>query len=282
MKHVLSTHLFVNHRLTTVWLDRIWSAGVAAVEIFCAKQHIDWRNTAQVGEFAHWFHDSDLTLHALHSPMYTDEVWGRSGPQSVVDITEPVKGRRIAQVDEVKRVLEIAESVPFRFLIQHLGTGGAEYDERRVDAGFSSLEELTVFARQRGVEILLENTPNGYSHAAALNLFNQQTHLNLNYCFDIGHANLFSGGVASEFGSMKTRIRSTHLHDNNGSEDQHLFPLLHQGGTIDWDAAGRLLGGRREQYPLLLELKEDPDRQHPLDAVRTIFERLDALTEQEA
>ena len=36
MDHVLSTHLLVNHRLNTVWLDKIWQAGVPAVEIFCA------------------------------------------------------------------------------------------------------------------------------------------------------------------------------------------------------------------------------------------------------
>ena len=69
--------------------------------------------------------------------MYTDEVWGKSGPQAAIDITEPVKARRIAMVDEIKRALEIAETVPFRYLIQHIGAGGAEYDERRVDAAFT-------------------------------------------------------------------------------------------------------------------------------------------------
>ncbi len=279
MKHVLSTHLFVNHRLTTVWLERISSAGIGGVEIFCAKQHVDWRNTAQIAELAHWFSDSELTLHALHSPMYTDEVWGRSGPQSVIDITEPVKARRIQQVDEIKRVLEIAETIPIRYLIQHLGVSGAEHDMRRVDAAFSSLEELRLFARQRGVEILLENIPNGFSNAAALNLFNELTHLEMNYCFDIGHANLF-GGVESEYQLMRQRIRSTHLHDNNGTEDKHLFPFLHEGGTIDWRAAVGQLASRREQYPLLLELKEDAANPHPLDAVREIFERFETLIKE--
>ena len=114
MKHALSTHLFVNHRLTTVWLDRIWDAGIPAVEIFCAQQHLDWHNRAQIAELGHWFRDSPLKLHSLHSPMYNDEVWGRSGPQSALNITEPVKAKRIRVVDEIKRALEIAEidSVP--------------------------------------------------------------------------------------------------------------------------------------------------------------------------
>ncbi|MDZ4798602.1 MAG: TIM barrel protein [Bryobacteraceae bacterium] len=276
MKHVLSTQLFVNHRLTTVWLDRIFSAGIEGVEIFVARQHVDWRNEAQIAELSHWFTDSNLTLHALHSPMHTDGASGRSGPQSVIDITEPVKGRRIVHVDEIKRVLEIAEKIPVRYLIQHLGTGGAEHDMRRVDAAFTSLEELKLFAKQRGVEILLENIPNGFSSASALNLFNTQTHLDMNFCFDIGHAHLF-GSVESEFNLMRTRIRSTHLHDNDGKEDRHLFPFLHSAGTVDWRAAVRLLASRKEQYPLLLELKEDTENGHPLDSVREIFERLEAL-----
>jgi sugar phosphate isomerase/epimerase len=277
MKHVLSTHLFVNHRLNTVWLDRIRSAGIPAVEIFCARQHIDWRNRAQVHELASWFQDSDLKLHSLHAPMYNDEVWGRSGPQAVIDITEPVKSRRIPMVDEIKRAIEIAEHIQFRYVIQHFGVGGADYDERRVEAAFTSLQELSVFARQRGVEVLLENIPNGFSSASMLNLFLEQTHLDLNYCFDTGHAHI-GDGVENEFLLMKNRIRSTHIHDNNGKDDKHLFPTVHEGGTIDWKSVIPLLASRPEQYPMLLELKEDPDRQHPLDTVLEIFERLEELT----
>src|ERR1700755_620119 len=121
MQLVLSTHLFVRQRLTTVWLERVWDAGFPAVEIFCARQHLDYRNKAQIAELGHWFRDSELKLHSLHSPMYTDEIWGRSGPHSVISITEPVKGRRIEQVDEIKRALEISEMIPFRYLIQHMG-----------------------------------------------------------------------------------------------------------------------------------------------------------------
>jgi hypothetical protein len=50
MERALSTHLFVQHRLTTVWLNRIWDAGIPLVELFCARQHLDWRNKAQVNE----------------------------------------------------------------------------------------------------------------------------------------------------------------------------------------------------------------------------------------
>ena len=116
MNHALSTHLFVTHRLTGAMLARIQQSGIGAVEVFCARQHLDYRNKAQITELGHWFRDSELKLHSLHSPMYTDEIWGRSGPHSVLTITELVKARRLEMVDEIKRAIEIAEVIPFRYM----------------------------------------------------------------------------------------------------------------------------------------------------------------------
>jgi sugar phosphate isomerase/epimerase len=274
MNHALSTHLFVNHRLTVALLSRIEQAGIPAVEIFCARQHLDYREKAQVAELGYWFRDSQIKLHSLHAPLYNDEIWGRSGPHAVVSITEPVKGRRLEMVDEIKRALEIAEVIPFRYLVQHIGVAGEEFDERKFDAAFAALEELNLFARQRGVEILLENIPNELASAARLRQFQELTHIGLNYAFDTGHAQM-NEGIEKAFNLMKDRIRSTHVHDNNGKEDSHLFPFLSEGGTIDWKNAMQLLRSGEAQYPLLLELKEQPGVAHPLDSVKEVFDRLE-------
>jgi len=276
MDHVLSTHVFVNHRLTGATLSRIEQAGIPAVEIFCARQHLDYRDKAQIAELGHWFRDSTLKCFSLHAPIYTDEIWGRSGPHSVITITEPVKAKRLPMVDEIKRSLEIAEIIPFRYLVQHMGVAGEEFDMRKVDAAFSALEELRIFARQRGVEILLENIPNELSSAERLRQFEELTHIGLNYVFDTGHAHMHEG-VEPAFQLMRERIRSTHIHDNNGKEDQHLFPFMNEGGTIDWKKAGELFHSRQGQYPLLLELKEKPEFTAPLDAVKQVFDRLEEI-----
>jgi sugar phosphate isomerase/epimerase len=276
MQRALSTHLFVNHRLTTVWLERIWAAGIPLVEIFCARQHLDYHNRMQISELGHWFRDSELKLHSLHAPMYTDEIWGRSGPHAVIDITEPVKNKRLQMLDEIKRALDIAEVVPYRYLIQHLGVGGQEFSEGAVEAAFSALEEISLFAGQRGVEVLLENTPNSLSSAERLLAFLEMTHLNLNVCFDSGHANM-NEGVETAYRLLKNRIRSTHLHDNNGEEDSHLFPFVSTGGTIDWQGTMKALRSQPDRYPLLLELREVVDMEHPFDVVQQVFERLEGL-----
>ena len=275
MDRVLSTHVIVNHRLTTAWLNRVAGAGITAVEIFCAPQHLDYRDKSQIGELGHWFRDSELKLHSLHSPMYTDEIWGRSGPHTHINITNRNKADRIQWVGEIKRALEIAEIIPYRYLIQHLGVTGQEYSDYAVEAAFSSLEELMVFARQRGVEILLENTPNDLATAERLELFNSLTHLKLNYVFDTGHAHI-GAGIGHEFEIMKPRIRSLHVHDNDGKEDQHLFPKS-EGGSIDWLATMELLRSCPGQYPLLLELREVAAMQHPLDEISRVFDQLETL-----
>jgi sugar phosphate isomerase/epimerase len=274
MDHVLSTHLFVNHRLTTASLDRISQAGITAVEIFCARQHLDYQNRAQLDELGHWFRDSKLKLHSLHSPMYNDDVWGKTGPNAVINICETSKPKRIQMTDEIKRALEVAETIPFRYLIQHVGVLAEEYDERKIDAAFASLEEICLFGRQRGVEVLLENIPNRMSTAERLVQFLEMTHLKCGFCFDSGHANIMEGAEAA-FLIMRDRIRSTHLHDNDSVNDVHWFPFLKEGGTIDWVRLMELLKSRPGQYPLVLEVKEDNEMGPPLDAVNRIFERLE-------
>jgi sugar phosphate isomerase/epimerase len=187
-----------------------------------------------------------------------------------------VKSKRLPMVDEIKRALEIAENIPFKYLIQHMGVGGEEFDMYKFDAAFSAIEQLSLFARQRGVELLLENIPNDLSSAARLQQFEEFTHVGLNYCFDTGHANM-GKGVEHEFLLMKPRIRSTHVHDNNGKDDIHLPPLISEGGTIDWKNTMQLLRSGQDQYPLILELKDHGDLPHPLDTAMEIYDRLENL-----
>lgn len=276
MDHVLSTHICVQHRLTSVWLDRIWSAGIPAVEIFCARQHLDYRNKAQVNELGHWFRDSQLTLHSLHMPMYSDDQWGKSSPNAVLSITELSKPKRQDMVDEIKRALEVAEAIPFKFAIQHFGVGGETFDLAKWDAAFTALEELNMFARQRGVEILLENIPNAFSSGERLMGFMEMTHLSNGFCFDTGHAHIMTG-IENEWSIMKDRVRSTHVHDNDGKLDNHRFPFLATDGTVNWKKTMNLLRELPEQYPLMLELREVPEIHKVIEAAAEVFRRLEDL-----
>ena len=101
----------------------------------------------------------------------------------------------------------------------------------------------------------------------------------MNFVFDTGHAHL-GEGIEHEFNIMRDRVRSLHIHDNDGVNDLHLFPggLFPgtEGGTIDWPAVMEMLRARPVQYPLMLELKEVADMQFPLNEIQRVFEHLEA------
>ena len=78
MRHVLSSYLFVEQRVTVALLHRILQSGIDEIELFCARQHLDYRNKSQIEELGHWVRDSEMTVHSLHSPLFSDDVWGRS------------------------------------------------------------------------------------------------------------------------------------------------------------------------------------------------------------
>lgn len=270
----LSTHIFVNQRLSGAMLDRIAKTGVDVIEIFCARQHFDYQDRSQVRDLAAWFSGAEIKLNSIHAPMYRDTSWGHSGPQAVVSITETEKIRRIEAVDEIKRALDLADYVPFRYMVTHMGVSNQEFDDRRWDAAFSSIEHLRMFARQRGVDLVLENIPNELSTPDRLLGFVRYTHLNdMGFCFDTGHAHL-GEGVQVCFEKMRDRVRTTHVHDNLGEKDEHLFPYE---GSIDWKRTLEDFGSalQKHDFPIVLEIREFPEMKDPLERAVDVFRKFE-------
>jgi sugar phosphate isomerase/epimerase len=119
------------------------------------------------------------------------------------------------------------------------------------------------------------------SNAERLNYFLGITHLANGYCFDVGHAHLYAvkngTTIQNEFELMKTRIRSTHVHDNDGVKDNHRFPFLHEDGKIDWAPVMQAFRSRPGQFPLNLELREHEEIPRPFEGVGQVFERLESV-----
>ncbi|MHB8735079.1 MAG: sugar phosphate isomerase/epimerase family protein [Terriglobales bacterium] len=263
---IVSTHLFSNEALHTALLDRMVRAGAQGIELFCARQSFDYRDARQKEALVHWFRENPMPLHAIHSPLFSDDCWGRSGAPAI-NLAERDTRRRIASMDEIQRALEIAEEVPCRFLIQHLGVANQEDDERAMDAAFTSLERLRVLTKPLGITILLENIPNELSTPERLMGFLQTTHLDdLGVCLDVGHAHFMpppttpssAPHVLRAFEVLRTRVRSVHLHDNHGAQsagesDPHLWP---GEGTVPWNTLMPEL--RAAGLPCVLELHSAP------------------------
>jgi sugar phosphate isomerase/epimerase len=232
MQRVVSTYRFVNQPLSPVMLAEIAQTGATSVEVFCASGHFDYRSQEAVRGLTDMLSEHQLELHSLHAPTERGSTAQRDSGVSI-SISETERIRRIDAVDEIKRALEVAERLPFRYFIQHLGHGRQASDPRKLDAAFSSLEHLTLFAKARGVTIAIENT---------------------------------------SFETMRSRVVTTHIHDNHGDKDQHLAPY---NGTIDWDKALSALADVEEPLPIVLELKEQSANNPPLDEIREAFDKLE-------
>lgn len=271
MQRILSTYRFINQLLGPSLVAEISQAGFSGIEIFCAPAHFSYRIDEAVRELGDYLKEYHLDLHALHSPTERDISPGReSGVPISISDTERI--RRLDAVDEVKRALEVAERIPCRYLIQHIGQGRQMADPRKLDAAFSSLEHLAVFAKARGVTIALENTPDELGSPSSLQHFIADTHLHdLKLCFDLGHAHMDTG-VDVSFEAMRDRVVTTHVHDNHGEKDEHLLPY---DGTVDWDAALGMLGTAAEPIPLVVELKEQSPGAPTLDQIRTVVDKLE-------
>lgn len=249
MQRILSSYLFVNRKLTAELVGEVARAGASGMELFCSRGHFDYRTGDDARELGSWLSGNHLALHSIHSPTTRDFRLNRESG-APLSICDPERLRRQEAVDEIKRALDLVEHIPFRYCIQHVARQRDLPDERKWDAAFSSLEHLSLFARQRGVTLALENTPGEMATPVNLKNFLEQTRLsNVKLCFDAGHAHL-EGGALEALEAVRDLVVTTHIHDNRGERDDHLLPYE---GTIDWSA---LLAALPDDAPLVLELKE--------------------------
>jgi sugar phosphate isomerase/epimerase len=252
MLRAISTHIFRAQRLNASLLDILAAGGAQAVEVFATRQHFDYNNRAHVQEIADWFAASTVQPWSLHAPIFADADNGRGGAPAV-NVIHAEKARRIDAMDEVKRALESAEIIPFRHMVLHLGERGDTWSPRALEHSMTAVEHLRAFARPLGVQILLENLEvNEVARPRNLLEILNIGHLDdIGVCLDLGHANL-TGGVEDAIGVLGDRIRSCHVHDNQGDRDAHLWP---GEGSIAWGPSVTALNAIRPTPPAaVLEL----------------------------
>src|SRR5258706_13335835 len=200
MQRAVSTYVYVKERLHPGLLDELVKAGAQAIEIFAARQHFDYANRKQhIREIADWFKSNGIPLNSVHAPLYSDYEWGRTGSPPV-NVASTDRAGRIEAMDEIKRALEIAEQIPFRFLVQHIGNQNESFDEKKFESAMTSIEHLRAFAKPLGVRILVENIPNELSTPERLVEFIRTSRFgHVGVRFACGHGPMM-GGSPQAFG----------------------------------------------------------------------------------
>ena len=282
MQRLLSTYLFVSRKLTPELLGQISDAKFQGVEIFCTRSHFEYTAKAEVQAMAGALEVHRLKLVSLHGPTSRDlSAMRESG--TPLSICEVERVRRIEAMDELKRVIDVADDLPYTRLILHMGGSRETADPRKRDAAFSTLEHLVLHAHHAGVTICVENTTSEMGDPTYLRAFVDETRLTgLRFNFDIGHANLAElpkeERLEKSFAPLRELVSAVHLHDNHGEKDEHLPPY---DGAIEWPAAIKLLkSAPRPSLPLVLELKEKtgpdaPGATEQLAAARKAMDRFE-------
>jgi sugar phosphate isomerase/epimerase len=255
MLRTISTHVFLRQRLHPGLLETLAKSGAQAIEVFAARQHFDYTSRPHVKEIAQWFAANPLQPFSLHMPLFGDEEMGRGGSPPV-NVVHPEKSRRIDGMDEVKRALESAEDIPFRYLVLHLGEREDSWSPRTLEHAMTAIEHLQAFSRPLGVKLLLENLTNEVTEALNLVEIVRIGHFkDVGVCLDTGHAHI-RGGIPAALAELKPLIRTAHIHDNHGQKDEHLWP---GEGTIAWPETMQELRTAPEWAAAVLEINYAPE-----------------------
>lgn len=108
-------------------------------------------------------------------------------------------------------------------------------------------------AEKHGVVLALENSVYAdYVHYLLENLRSCA----LGFCYDSGHENAFTPteDYLSRYGDI---LVAMHLHDNDGKNDNHFYPL-HPRGTVDWAKKVEALH-KTALFPRMITLEATPE-----------------------
>lgn len=165
-------------------------------------------------------------------------------PISDVNIGSVHEPMRIAALNEVKQTIMMCHQMEIPLVTVHPGfiQGIAFLNKARaVEKTKESVRELASFAKDNSVVIALENMPANINATctSADELLEVADSAGIGLCFDMGHAN--TAGQTDKMLGLASRFLNVHLHNNEGTWDQH---NVVDDGTADIGKVLRALSGR--------------------------------------
>jgi sugar phosphate isomerase/epimerase len=232
----ISTHLYHEERLQKAHLLQIAAHGFDAVEVFATRSHFDYRDPAAITSLGGWLTEANLRLHSMHAPI--TDVFTNGKIQRMFSTATRDREARQSTLDEIASALRVADTVPFKFLVVHLGVPAGlnpPRDDNDLDAAIRSIEEIHRLTEPLGINVALEVMGNDLSTAPRLVELLERSfdRTDLGICMDVGHAHLL-GDVAEAIETTSEYLITTHIHDNRRQNDDHLVPFQ---GNINWGAA---------------------------------------------
>jgi len=198
------------------YLRHIAEAGFSHIH-WCHQWNTDFLySKSEIEQIQKWLAEYGLRLLDLHGSAGNEKDWASSQEY-----------QRLAGVELVRNRVEMTACLSADVVIMHVPADPESAAVRR------SLDELEPICRERSVRIAIENG----NFEAIRRLLSERDPQCVGLCYDSGHGNAASGGL-DHLESLKDRLISVHLHDNDGTGDQH-NPLF--SGTVDWGRLARIM-----------------------------------------
>jgi sugar phosphate isomerase/epimerase len=241
MQFGISTQIYRGQAVTVDLLESIRKAGYDRIELFGNRPHLDFHNRSLLRAIGRWFEENALPSPSVHLP-FVENV----GPAQRIwiSVLEPERRHREAALDQIKRCLELSDYVPIDYVVMHLGNPKETFTPMAFEHAYAAIAQIRAFA---GVEVLVENIPNEISTLERIEEFKRVSQVpDIGICYDTGHAHI--QGID---GTLEN-IRTTHVHDNDGAKDEHLWPFE---GTLDWPALIEKLVLANYKGPFMFEAR---------------------------
>jgi sugar phosphate isomerase/epimerase len=200
-----------------------------------------------------------LKIHSAHG------CWGGQAIRAQrVDLGHTDPRTWLESVDDLKRCVDWLGQAGGNCLVVHPGglSDSSEIASRReaLAAGLSVLADQAVGT---GVTICVENMPPGVFPGSRMldlkEIVDAIDRPEVALALDTGHARI-SNSAPVETLEAGSRLRTTHVHDNDGRQDTHLPP---GSGSIDWGEWVEALDAIDYRGPILLEcirhLRDHPE-----------------------
>lgn len=241
MEFGISTQIFRTQLVTVDRLEALRKAGYRRIELFCNRPHLDFHDRKLIRAIGRWFQENALPSPSMHLPFME-----MTGARQKVWISplDPEHRLRDRAMDEIKRSLELADVLAPEYVVFHLGIPGEHFSPVAFEYAYAAIAQIRTFS---GVQVMIENIPNEISTIERIREFKSVAAIpEIGICYDTGHGHLM--GVTDGF----EHISTTHIHDNNGENDQHLWPFE---GTMNWPLLIERLVLANYQGPFMFETR---------------------------
>jgi len=191
----------------------------------------EWEE-AELREVEHFLSHFEHT--GAHLPFYN---------MNVIAVNERV---REDAMEQMRQAIEVAKRLNLNYAVAHAtGTTEGTMTEREPHRQHLAFKRLAGFCEGSGLTLSIENATNLHNIEACANMIRtlKKEGLPVAMTFDTGHANISSwreeppylkyGSVADALTACADILNNIHLHNNDGSGDQHRSLLE---GTIDLKA----------------------------------------------